>query len=132
MEWAGGSATATAIPPDRRNHTAAATIPLGPAEVALGRVQRDVVEDWYAITVPGGHHSIRLQLGGTPFVGATLELRAPDGTLIPLTVEPGAIGRGGALGARRARRDLPGPGAAAEAVGRRLAQHEREHRPRAP
>ena len=95
LEWAGGSATCdrdTSGPtePHGRGHDPART-GRGRAGTRPARRRRGLVRHHRA---GWEHHSIRLQLGGTPFVGATLEAAAPDGTLIPLTVEPGAIGRG--------------------------------------
>jgi hypothetical protein len=98
-EWSGGSAPAAPPPVDPGNHSAAAATPLHPDEVAQGRVQRDVTEDWYTVTVPEGHRTIRFQLGGTPFVGAAAELQAPDGTSVPLVAQPSATGRRSELAA---------------------------------
>ena len=92
-EWSVDGAALTAPPIDRANHTPADAVPLESRVTVEGRVQRGVVDDWYAVTIPEDQRTLELVLGGTPFVGTTVQIQARDGTLIPVVLDRGAVGQ---------------------------------------
>src|SRR5690606_21998834 len=91
-EWATATTGTPPTPPDRGNHARGSALRLEADTVVEGRVQRGGTEDWYAVTVPQGHRTLRLHLAGVPWLGATAELLATDGTVLPLATGPGPDG----------------------------------------
>jgi hypothetical protein len=68
---------------DARELAAAATV--------SGRVATGVDIDEYTISVPDGHNSIRVVVGGEPFVGVSVVVTDSSGAVLPVTFGPGAV-----------------------------------------
>ncbi len=64
--------------------------PLAIGQVASGSVHRDQDEDWYLIRMPPGHDELTLDVGGSGYVDAVVELYDESGAPVPVTVSEGA------------------------------------------